>query len=175
MVCCARKSFSTSLTFVICQSGYGTRVIPPGSIKGAHFVQTPDYVQITGIGDLTSMNIPAGDAGGELDPHGATGNGSSLGPYVSSFTICSTLVLGNPIGGLVFSSAFNNGQLQQLHEWTVGTKCPSGLTATDLILLELHVCNRVLLPSLQGGPSSSSLVPAHLRCHGLCLEYAGQL
>jgi hypothetical protein len=25
--------------------------------------------------------------------------------------------LGNPIGGLVFSTAF--GQLQQLHEWTV--------------------------------------------------------
>lgn len=40
-------------------------------------MQTPDYVQITGIGDLTSMNIPAGDAGGELDPHGATGNGAS--------------------------------------------------------------------------------------------------
>ncbi|KAF9647665.1 hypothetical protein BDM02DRAFT_2538890 [Thelephora ganbajun] len=81
------------------KSGYGTRVIPVGSIKGAHFVQTPDYVQITGIGDLTSLNIPAGDAGGELDPHGATGNG-------------------NPVGGLVFSSAFNNGKLQQLHEWT---------------------------------------------------------
>ncbi|KAF9788303.1 hypothetical protein BJ322DRAFT_1002473 [Thelephora terrestris] len=81
------------------KSGYGTRLIPAGSITGAHFVQTPDYVQITGVGDLTSLNIPAGDAGGELDPHGATGNG-------------------NPVGGLVFSSAFNNGQLQQLHEWT---------------------------------------------------------
>jgi len=29
------------------------------------------------MGDFTSMNIPAGDAGGELDPHGATGNGTS--------------------------------------------------------------------------------------------------
>lgn len=39
-------------------------------------MQTPDYVQITGVGDLTSLNIPAGnDGGGELDPHGATGNG----------------------------------------------------------------------------------------------------
>ena len=47
---------------------------------------------------MTSLNIPKGDAGGELDPHGADGNG-------------------NPIGGLVFSSAF--GQLQQIHEWTV--------------------------------------------------------
>jgi hypothetical protein len=81
------------------KSGYGTRLIPAGTVKGAHFVQTPDYVQITGIGDFTSMNIPAGDAGGELDPHGATGNG-------------------NPVGGLVFSTAFNDGKLQQLHEWT---------------------------------------------------------
>ncbi|KAF9269628.1 hypothetical protein L218DRAFT_953253 [Marasmius fiardii PR-910] len=79
------------------KDGYGTRLIPDGTIKGAHFVKTPDYVQITGIGDFTSMNVPAGDAGGELDPHGADGNG-------------------NPVGGLVFSSAF--GPLQQVHEWT---------------------------------------------------------
>lgn len=79
------------------QDGYGTRLIPDGTIQGAHFVQTPDYVQVTGIGDLTKINVPKGDAGGELDPHGADGNG-------------------NPIGGLVFSSAF--GQLAQLHEWT---------------------------------------------------------
>jgi hypothetical protein len=55
-------------------------------------------VQITGFGDLTKINIPAGDAGGELDPHGADGNG-------------------NPVGGLVFSNAFT-GQFVQLHEWT---------------------------------------------------------
>jgi len=61
-------------------------------------VKTPDYVQVTGVGDLTKINVPAGDAGGELDPHGADGEG-------------------NPIGGLVFSSAFT-GQLAQLHEWT---------------------------------------------------------
>ncbi|TFK92500.1 hypothetical protein K466DRAFT_573021 [Polyporus arcularius HHB13444] len=77
--------------------GHGTRLIPDGTITGAHFIQTPDYVQVTGVGDLTKINIPQGDEGGELDPHGADGNG-------------------NPIGGLVFSSAF--GQLQQLHEWT---------------------------------------------------------
>jgi len=80
------------------KSGYGTRLIPDGAITGAHFVQTPDYVQITGVGDLTQVNIPSGDGGGELDPHGADGNG-------------------NPIGGLVFSSAFT-GQIEQLHEWT---------------------------------------------------------
>ncbi|KIY72666.1 hypothetical protein CYLTODRAFT_417675 [Cylindrobasidium torrendii FP15055 ss-10] len=79
------------------KEGYGTRIIPNGAIGGAHFVKTPDFVQITGVGNLTLLNIPAGDAGGELDPHGADGNG-------------------NPIGGLVFSNAF--GQMQQIHEWT---------------------------------------------------------
>jgi len=54
-------------------------------------------VQITGFGDFTKMNIAAGDEGGELDPHGADGNG-------------------NPIGALVFSEAF--GALSQVHEWT---------------------------------------------------------
>jgi hypothetical protein len=79
------------------KSNHGTRLIPPGAITGAHFIQTPDFVQVTGIGDLTKINIPKGDGGGELDPHGADGNG-------------------NPIGGLVFSSAF--GQLEQILEWT---------------------------------------------------------
>ena len=80
------------------KDGYGTRLIPDGTITGAHFIQTPDYIQIIGVGDLTRLNIPAGDSGGELDPHGADGNG-------------------NPVGGLVFSNVF--GQLQQVHEWTV--------------------------------------------------------
>ncbi|CEQ41592.1 SPOSA6832_03313 [Sporobolomyces salmonicolor] len=74
-------------------SGHGARVIPQGAIHSAHFLKTPHYIQVTGTGDFTSINIARGDEGGELDPHGATGNG-------------------NPIGGLVFS----NGQ--QIHEWT---------------------------------------------------------
>ncbi|KAG5732230.1 hypothetical protein E4T56_gene11495 [Termitomyces sp. T112] len=79
------------------KNGTGTRLIPDGAITGAHFVQTPDFVQVTGVGNLTFVNVPAGDQGGELDPHGQDGNG-------------------NPIGGLVFSSAF--GQLEQIFEWT---------------------------------------------------------
>lgn len=63
-----------------------------------HFVQTPDFIQLTGIGDFTKMNIQAGDEGGELDPHGPDGKG-------------------NPHGGLVFSDAFGGGT-QQIHEWT---------------------------------------------------------
>lgn len=47
-------------------------------MQGAHFVQTPDYVQVTGVGDFTKINIPSGNTGGELDPHGADGNGESV-------------------------------------------------------------------------------------------------
>jgi len=79
------------------KAGYGTRLFPDGTILGAHFVQTSDYVQVTGWGDFTKIGLPPGDQGGELDPHGYDGNG-------------------NPIGGLVFGSSY--GQLQQYHEWT---------------------------------------------------------
>jgi len=79
------------------KSGHGTRLMPQGTVKGVHFVKTPQYVQITGQGDFTKINIRRGDAGGELDNHGADGNG-------------------NPIGGLVYGNVFGAGQ--QFHEWT---------------------------------------------------------
>ncbi|WWD22890.1 hypothetical protein CI109_107385 [Kwoniella shandongensis] len=84
------------------KDGYGTRLIPTGTISGAHFVKVVSdkvsYVQVTGNGDLTKLLIPAGDEGGELDPHSWTG-------------------LGNPQGGLVFTNAFT-GSYEQTHEWT---------------------------------------------------------
>ncbi|WFD30361.1 hypothetical protein MSPP1_001379 [Malassezia sp. CBS 17886] len=82
------------------RSGYGTRLIPDGTIKSAYFVKTGSFVQVTGHGDFTSMHIKEGDDGGELDPHGATG-------------------AGNPAGGLVFtrSKAGQEGDWVQLKEW----------------------------------------------------------
>jgi hypothetical protein len=79
------------------KSGHGTRVMPPGTLTGVHFVRTKDYVQVTGVGDLTKININGDGGGGELDPHGADGNG-------------------NPIGGLVFGNTFSPNL--QYHEWT---------------------------------------------------------
>jgi hypothetical protein len=46
------------------KSGRGTRVIPNDTLKGVHFVRTPDYVQVTGVGDFTKINVQKGDAGG---------------------------------------------------------------------------------------------------------------
>ncbi|KIM76660.1 carbohydrate-binding module family 13 protein [Piloderma croceum F 1598] len=79
------------------KSGRGTRVMPKDTLKGVHFVRTKDYVQVTGNGDLTKINVKKGDEGGELDPHGSDSNG-------------------NPIGGLVFGNTF--GSHLQYAEWT---------------------------------------------------------
>ncbi|KIM83559.1 carbohydrate-binding module family 13 protein [Piloderma croceum F 1598] len=79
------------------KSGYGTRTIPNGTLAGVHFVRTPNYVQVTGVGNFTNINVAMGDEGGELDPHGADSNG-------------------NPIGGLVFGNTFAPNL--QYHEWT---------------------------------------------------------
>jgi hypothetical protein len=37
-----------------------------------------------GFGDFTQLNIPYGDYGGELDPHGAQGDGNPVGGNVTT-------------------------------------------------------------------------------------------
>lgn len=59
-------------------------MIPDGAVQGVQLLQTPSYVQISGQWDGTRVNIPAGDAGGELDPHGATGEGNPVGGNVTT-------------------------------------------------------------------------------------------
>ena len=51
--------------------GHGTRVMPDGTITGVQFTRSPDYVEVVGFMDQTKINMVAGDAGGEMDPHGA--------------------------------------------------------------------------------------------------------
>lgn len=53
------------------KKGHGTRIMPPGTITGVQFTKTPDYIQVVGFMDQTKINMKAGDAGGEMDPHGA--------------------------------------------------------------------------------------------------------
>jgi len=60
------------------------RLIPDGTITGVSFLKTDFYVQLIGYGDLTQLNIPAGDFGGELDPHGAFGTGNPIGGNVTT-------------------------------------------------------------------------------------------
>ncbi|KAF7333444.1 hypothetical protein MVEN_02360400 [Mycena venus] len=60
------------------------RVIPDGTITGVSFLKTDFYVQIMGHGDFTKLNVQPGDAGGELDPHGAEGTGNPVGGNVTT-------------------------------------------------------------------------------------------
>lgn len=60
------------------------RVIPDGVLQAVHFVKTPLYVQVQGWGDFSKINIAEDDMGGELDPHGATGDGNPIGGNVTS-------------------------------------------------------------------------------------------
>jgi len=76
--------------------GRGTRLIPEGTLQGVQFVRAPAYVQVVGFIDQTKLNIQAGDYGGEMDPHGADRRG-------------------NPLGGLLFSQAYGEGNGTQ---WT---------------------------------------------------------
>lgn len=78
------------------QQRNNARLIPDGTIYSAHFIKTPLYVQIQGYFDGTKINIPYGDDGGELDPHGAEN-------------------LGNPVGGNVTSNV--SGQDVFYEEW----------------------------------------------------------
>jgi hypothetical protein len=82
------------------QPGRGTRLIPAGALTGVQFMRTPDYVQVVGFIDQTKINMADGDYGGELDPHGAD-------------------FRGNPLGGLVYSTAWSSDptQYEQVIEW----------------------------------------------------------
>ncbi|KAL1673344.1 hypothetical protein EV122DRAFT_270599 [Schizophyllum commune] len=66
------------------QARNNARVIPDGTITGVSLLKTDMYVQIMGYGDLTKINIAPGDYGGELDPHGATGEGNPVGGNVTT-------------------------------------------------------------------------------------------
>ena len=95
------------------QGTHGARVMPAGTLTGVHFVKTSDYVQITGSGDFTKINVPPGDEGGELDNHGADVGINSLQLALLMFTHLQGN--GNPIGGLIYGNIF--GTNQQFHEW----------------------------------------------------------
>jgi len=53
------------------QPGHGSRVMPDNTLTGVQFTKSPDYVEVVGFMDQTKINMKAGDAGGEMDPHGA--------------------------------------------------------------------------------------------------------
>ncbi|KAG6877616.1 hypothetical protein C0993_005620 [Termitomyces sp. T159_Od127] len=104
--------------------GRGTRLIPAGALQGVQFMRTPDYVQVVGFIDQTQINIASGDYGGELDPHGAD-------------------LRGNPMGGIMFSNAWSNGNnnlYKQVIEWHKQACDPAGPNAAKFCQ---HIFDRI--------------------------------
>lgn len=83
---CVRKLSDIILdaAYTVLEQRNNARVIPDGTFSAVHFVKTPLYVQVMGLGDFTKINIANEDEGGELDPHGATGLGNPVGGNVTS-------------------------------------------------------------------------------------------
>ncbi|TCD64355.1 hypothetical protein EIP91_004224 [Steccherinum ochraceum] len=82
------------------KKGHGTRIMNNGLFKAAQILKTDQYWMITGTIDQTLINIQAGDFGGELDSGGQD-------------------LRGNPIGGLLYSTAFStDGTPSQIQWWT---------------------------------------------------------
>ncbi|GBE82507.1 hypothetical protein BKA93DRAFT_891354 [Sparassis latifolia] len=115
------------------KNGRGTRLIPQGTLWGVSVLNTPQYVMILALLNQANVNMQASDYGGELDPHGADGNG-------------------NPIGGLVFSThsfagASDNTTLGQLTEWTsfIGGNqvCFKGCNPADVGGWNTGLCNNI--------------------------------
>lgn len=73
------------------QDGHGSRLIPDGTLHGVTYVKTKDYVQVSGTGDLTKINIAPGDVGGQFDSDSNTPEGSNV------------QVNGQPVGSWVVS------------------------------------------------------------------------
>ncbi|KAI0034376.1 hypothetical protein K488DRAFT_84104 [Vararia minispora EC-137] len=81
------------------KKGHGTRLIPDGALQAVQLLKAPDYVIVSGLINQSFINIASDDSGGELDPHGQD-------------------LRGNPIGGLMYSTQFSNGQgPMQVIEW----------------------------------------------------------
>lgn len=66
---------------------WGGRQIPAGAITGLQWLYAKNYQQLVGYIDQTQVHLQADDEGGELDPHGADGQG-------------------NPLGGIVYTNSF---------------------------------------------------------------------
>lgn len=174
------------------QEGYGTRVIPDGAITGAHFVKTPDFVQVTGmrttgdlfadraltssptgVGNLTMINIPPGnDGGGELDPHGADGNGK-LVLYLSmrirvNFSQVILLVVSSSRARSDNSSKSTNGRTSFPTASSVSARAIPPDPMRQHGVGKLQACT----PTVQ---LTWSFRSAHLRRVGLYVEHARKL
>lgn len=93
MVCQGEPQLVACSALSHAQDGHGTRLIPDGTIQGVTFVRTSDWVQVSGFGDFTKINIAPGDAGGQFDSETHTPEGAQVtvnGQVASSWVVSAT-------------------------------------------------------------------------------------
>ncbi|KAE8539534.1 hypothetical protein D1P53_004636 [Cryptococcus gattii VGV] len=73
------------------QDGKSQRGIPDGTLNGVTYVKANSWVQVSGTGDLTKLNIPAGDQGAQFDSVENTPDGAVL--YLANDQIASSWVV----------------------------------------------------------------------------------
>ncbi|ORY26699.1 hypothetical protein BCR39DRAFT_470208, partial [Naematelia encephala] len=75
------------------KDGYGTRLIPDGTLHGVTFVKSDNYFQVSGNGDFTKINLAPGDQGGQFDSTTHTPDGTTVvmgdGQTASSWVVSS--------------------------------------------------------------------------------------
>ncbi|KAI0245977.1 hypothetical protein BJV78DRAFT_1381944 [Lactifluus subvellereus] len=84
------------------KKGHGCRTMPAGTITGIQVLRNVNYWQIFAYIHQENINIQTGDFGGELDSGGQD-------------------LLGNPIGGLMYSKVFSadNATIVQVKNWNM--------------------------------------------------------
>ncbi|QRW17808.1 ricin-type beta-trefoil lectin domain protein [Rhizoctonia solani] len=97
----SQSSMCQKFTSTRLAPGRGTRLMPEGTLKSAHFVKTPDYVQVTGTGDLRRLVLRLAMQEGNSIPTGLT-----------------NLASPRRLGFLNAFSAGPSGLGVQMHEWT---------------------------------------------------------
>ncbi|KAF5375982.1 hypothetical protein D9757_008823 [Collybiopsis confluens] len=133
------------------QARNDARVIPDGTVTGVSLLKTDMYVQIMGYGNLTALNIPYGDYGGELDPHGAYGSG-------------------NPIGGNVTTNVTVDGQTINVAEWMLYVSYE--MFCCNFIFLFFPWSFVLTSSSPQSAPVRGVMKPIRQpRCVGVCLIF----
>lgn len=68
------------------KSGWGTRLIPAGTLTGVQVLKTSKYIQFAGFINQVNLDMASDDYGGELDPHGADLVSFSPLPLANSLT-----------------------------------------------------------------------------------------
>ena len=119
-------------------------------------MRTSAYIQVTGQFDQTGINLNSADYGGELDPHGAD-------------------LLGNPIGGLVYSTGMPTGDnttYMQVSSWNnfvgSGTFC---IKLCDPTITSPNYCQKYAFIS-SAIHQLLTQHPQHLRSARLRIQHA---